>query len=89
MAAPKGHKQWGHIRKGQKTAKTILREDARKYFEAEAMKKWAGITLAQLKRALKDQKTAEYVLNQVIGKPKETVEHQGINFTFDLGDEKH
>lgn len=77
MPFQKGHKFGKGMPKGHKTAKVIAREDARKVFEETQMIFWDKITFAQAKRALRDRASAEYTINQVIGKPKETVEHTG------------
>jgi hypothetical protein len=66
------------IKKGQKQTKTIAREDARKHYEEVMMSYWNRITLNQAKRALKDNKAAEFAVNQVIGKPKESIEVKGV-----------
>jgi hypothetical protein len=78
MGFKTGHKKAGGIKKGQKQYKTIEREKAREHFESIMMGFWERITLSQAKRALKDQKTAEFVTNQVIGKPKESIEVKGV-----------
>lgn len=83
MPFQKGHPQLGHIRKGQKQMKTIAKEKAREIFEELQLKKWLNISEAQADAALIDQKAREYSINQVIGKPKETIEHQGLDFIFD------
>jgi hypothetical protein len=77
MPFKKGHKQFGHIRKGQKQDKTILKENARKVFEEIQLKAWLKLSEKQLKDALKNPKVREYTINQVIGKPKESVEMSG------------
>lgn len=83
MTFKPGHPQFGHMPKGGKAAKTIAKEKAREIFEAEQLKSWLNISKSQAKAALVDQKAREYTINQVIGKPKETIEHQGLEFTFD------
>ena len=62
------------IKKGQKARKTIAKENARAFFEAAQLKKWELISDKQAKEALIDQKAREFTINQVIGKPKETLE---------------
>jgi hypothetical protein len=74
----KGHKKYGKgMQKGQKARKTIAREHARETFELAQLKKWEKISDAQAKDAIKNYKAREYTINQVIGKPQETIELEG------------
>lgn len=73
----KGHKQYGGKKKGTKNKKTILKENARAAFELAQLKKWEQISDAQAKESIKNYKAREYTINQVIGKPQETIEHKG------------
>jgi len=71
----KGHKKYGKgMQKGQKAKKTIAKEKAREAFELAQLKKWEKISDAQAKDAIKNYKAREYTINQVIGKPRETIE---------------
>ena len=70
----KGHKKMGGRKMGGKNKKTILKEHAREVFELVQLKKWEQITEAQAKDAIKNWKAREYTINQLIGKPKESVE---------------
>lgn len=72
----KAHKS-PKIGKRGKSAITIAKENARKVFEEAQLKQWELISAKQAKDALKDRQSREYTINQVIGKPKETVEHTG------------
>lgn len=71
------------IKKGQKQNKTIAKENARAEFERAHLENWELLMAKQVKDALINPKAREYSINQVIGKPKETIEHQGLDFTFD------
>ena len=61
------------FKKGQKARKTLAREKARDIFEAIQLKRWELISEKQAEEALVDQKAREFTINQVIGKPKDTV----------------
>lgn len=85
MPFQKGNKLGKTMPKGHKTKKIILRENARQYFEDQQLLYWGKITKSQAKQALRDRQAREYTINQVIGKPKETVEHQGeISLKIDV-----
>ncbi len=86
MPFQKGHPRYGGMRKQQKTYKTIQKEKAREIFENAHLKRWELISEAQAKAALKHQKAREFSVNQVIGRPTETVEHKGLEFLFDEKD---
>lgn len=86
MPFQKGHPQYGHMPKNKKTYKTIAKEKAREIFEQKQLAKWELISEKQAKAALFDQKAREYTINQVIGKAKETVEVQGIEFIYNEDD---
>lgn len=77
MAPPKGHKQWGHIKKGQKTAKILAREELRKIFEEETSAVWRELVKAQLKDATKNYKARQYSIDQAIGTAPKTIEIEG------------
>jgi hypothetical protein len=77
MPFKKGHKKIGGNVKGSKHPKTILKENARKAFEDIQLKAWLKLSERQLKDALKDSKVREYTINQIIGKPKESLEMSG------------
>ena len=85
MAYPKGwpKPQSSGIKKGQKQYKTIAKEKAREVFEQKQLERWELISKKQAKDALANRQAREYTINQVIGKPKETIEHQGLDFIFD------
>ena len=61
------------IKKGQKQGRTIAKEKARELFEKAQLAKWLEISDKQAEDALKDRAAREYTINQVIGKPTETV----------------
>ena len=82
MPFKKGHPRYGGIKEGQKASKTIAKEEARKVFEEAQLKRWELISEKQSIAATEDQKAREFTINQVIGKAKETIEHQGLEFTF-------
>jgi hypothetical protein len=63
--------------KGSRNKKTIAKEKAREAFELAQLKKWEKISDAQAEEAVKNFKAREYTINQVIGKPKEIIEHEG------------
>jgi predicted transcriptional regulator len=65
------------IGKRGKNKETITKEKAREAFELAQLKKWEKISDAQAKDAVKNFRAREYTLNQVIGKPQETIEHKG------------
>lgn len=77
MTFVKGHKESPGRQKGSKNQKTIAKEDARKVFEEAQLKFWGKITEAQAKRAIRNSADAQYTINQVIGKPKDTVDVGG------------
>lgn len=80
MACPlkqKGHPKMGGRTKGTKNNKTIAKEHAREVFELAQLKKWEAISDAQAKESIKNYKAREYTINQVIGKPQETIELKG------------
>lgn len=64
-------------KKGSKNKKTIAKEKAREAFDLEQLQKWKQISKAQAREALKNFKAREYTINQVIGKPREVIEHKG------------
>ena len=68
--------------KGKKTYKTVAKEKAREVFEQQQLRAWLPISKAQADAALIDQKAREYTINQVIGKPTETLNVKGIEFDF-------
>ena len=81
----KGHPRVGGMKEGQKTGRTIAREKAREVFEKKQLEKWELISEKQADEALVDQKAREFTINQVIGKPKETVEVEGeISIKIDV-----
>lgn len=59
---------------GAKSYTTIAREKAREIFELKQLEKWELISEAQANDALKDRQSREYTINQVIGKPRETID---------------
>lgn len=65
------------IGKRGKNKTTIAKEHAREVFELAQLKKWEKISDAQAKDAIKNYKAREYTINQMIGKPQETVEVKG------------
>lgn len=77
MPFTKGHKLAKGRPWGAKNEKTIAKEKAREIFEQEQLKVWMDISKKQAKRSLVDDKAREYAINQVIGKPRETVEIEG------------
>jgi len=70
----KGHKKTGGITKGGKHAKTKSAERQRELFNRMVDEKWTDIIAAQIKDSLKDYKPREYVINQRIGKAKESID---------------
>ena len=74
MPFVKGHKKEGGIKKGGKHAKTKSAERQRKLFNKMVDAKWKDIISAQIEDSIKDYKPREYVINQRIGKAKESVE---------------
>ena len=82
-----GHPQYGHILKGQKTAKTIAKEKAREVFEQKHLRIWDLIAEAQASDAVRDSKARQYSIDQVIGRSTDTIKHEGLEFLFDK-DEK-
>lgn len=63
-------------KKGKHKA-TIAKEKAREAFELAQLQRWEKISDAQAKDAIKNYKAREYTINQIIGKPQETIEHKG------------
>ena len=85
MPFQEGHPRYGGKKEGQKNRKTIAREKAREVFEKTQLKRWTEISKKQADEALVDQKAREFTINQVIGKPKETVEVEGeISIKIDV-----
>jgi len=80
MAYPKGAPKpaGSGIKKGQKQYKTLAKEEARKVFEEKHWALWDKITDVQAKRALKNDRAREYSINQILGKPKESLEIPGV-----------
>ena len=60
--------------KGAKNAATINREKLRDHFHEYFGLRWSELMEKQLKSALKDFKPRQYVFDQIIGKPRETLE---------------
>lgn len=63
--------------KGAKAKKTLLMEERRAIFDAKMSEKFLKTI---------DKARPEYLLDQFIGKPTETVKHIGLEFLFE--DEK-
>lgn len=85
MAPPKGHPQWGHIKKGQKAMKTIAREELRKIFEEETSQVWRKLVKDQLKDAKRNYKARQYTIDQAIGTAPKTIEIEGeVKLKLDL-----
>lgn len=70
----KGHKKEGGIQKGGKHAKTKSAERQRELFNKMVDAKWKTIIQAQVIEAVLDEKAREYVINQRIGKAKESID---------------
>ncbi len=56
---------------------TVLSEKLRAAFVAGANKIWPKLLKAQFKAAEKDGRARQYIFDQVIGRPKETLEVEG------------
>ena len=69
----KGFQKGNTVSKG-KHAKTKSAERQRELFNKMVDAKWTDIISAQIEDSLKDYKPREYVINQRIGKAKESVE---------------
>ena len=69
----KGFQKGNKVSKG-KQAKTKSAERQRAIFNKMVDEHWKPIILAQVSEALTDEKAREYVINQRIGRPKESVE---------------
>ena len=90
MPAPRGHPQWGHIKKGQKQKRTLQKEKAqhrkekknkklRVIFEDKVKKKWPEIVDYLIKH------NKQYVADQIMGKPTERMQIQGdVSLKIDL-----
>ena len=73
------------IGKHGKRKSTLLKERARLEYEKEILKEFMPIVKVQKKEAKKAKNVDErkYVINQIIGSPKERLEVQGYEFEFD------
>jgi len=67
------------IGKHGKNKKTIQKElvekEARAYFITEVMKNFPEITIKEIQEAMKDFRVRHYVIDQVIGRAQDKVEH--------------
>ena len=60
--------------KGLKNKSTLLKEERRAMFDEEISKKWKEII---------NKLPPTYVADQFIGKPTETIKHEGLEFLFE------
>ena len=74
MAFVKGHKKAGGIQKGGKHGKTKSAERQRELFNKMVDAKWEPIIRTQIVAAVLDPKAGEYVINQRIGRAKESID---------------
>jgi len=65
---------------GTKNKTTLLKEERRAMFDEEVSKLWK----ATVKKLLENE--PKYIADQFIGKPTETIKHEGLEFLFE--DEK-
>ena len=65
--------------KGAKNKSTLEKEQRRAIFDLRISEKWESII---------DKLPPTYIADQFIGKPKETIELQGLDFKFDEDEEK-
>lgn len=77
MTFVKGHK--GFKKPGTKNKTTLLKEERRAIFDQIVSETWIQ-TIKKLR--------PEYVADQFIGKPIETIKHEGLDFLFEDGDKK-
>lgn len=77
MVFVKGHP--GYKPKGAKAKKTLLMEERRARFDEKISQKWDKII---------DKLPPTYVADQFIGKPTETIKHEGLEFLFTNDDTK-
>ena len=84
MPFQKGHHLAKGRSKGSKNKVTLKAEELRAKLEDEVASNWELILRDQLRDAKQNFKPRQYLIDQVIGKPKESVEISGeIGFNFD------
>ena len=86
MGRSKGLPKTGGRKIGSKNKTTIAKEQARSEYERLMLEEFGEIAMIQREEAQKRENVQErqYVLNQLLGKPKESVEISGeIGFNFD------
>ena len=64
-------------KKGSKHKKTLEQERQRELFNEKVDAKWAELIEKQIKEGLIDPKVGQYLINQRMGRAKESVEHSG------------
>ena len=77
----------GHVGMGgrPKSPRTIEKEKALVYIAERVTKELKPIIDKEIEQAKEGDKNArEDLLNRAYGKPKETIEHQGLDFTWDV-----
>ena len=62
---------------GVKNASTIKKEALRQRFEEYFAKEWDTLVESQMKDAIENFKARHYVFDQILGKPKESLELSG------------
>ena len=65
--------------KGSKNKATLKMEERKAMFDEHISQKFLEIV---------DKARPEYILDQFIGKPVETIKHEGLEFLFEDGDKK-
>ena len=64
-------------KKGSKHKKTLEQERQRELFNQKVDAKWADLIDKQIEEGLIDPKIGQYILNQRMGRAKESIEHSG------------
>lgn len=83
MPFQKGHP--GYKKPGTKNGATIAAEKLRAQFQEKFGENWQLLLDQQLEDAKKDPKARQYVFDQVIGKPTETVKvEEEVTLKIDL-----
>ena len=81
----KGGKMPGAGRpKGAKNKQTLEQERQRELFNEKVDAKWTELIEKQIEEGLIDPKVGQYLINQRMGRAKESVEHSGTMTLEDL-----